>query len=88
MLGEVEDDVKVARYEPMSIRPTDKWLERRRQISVEIGALLGVAWLAMDDDRALAPTTGARLNSLADRLSPADLLQFPPSRRLSLSPRR
>ena len=62
MLGGVEEDVKVARYEPMSIRPADEWLERRRQIAVEIGALLGVAWLAVDDDRVLAPTTGARLN--------------------------
>ena len=86
MLGGVEEDVKVARYEPMSIRPAYEWLERRRQIAVEIGALLGVAWLAMDDDRALAPTTGARLNRLADRLSPADSVQLPPVAELVAQP--
>ena len=78
MLGGVEEDVEVVRYEPLSIRPADAWLQRRRRIAVEIGALLGVAWLAVDDDRALAPTTGARLDLLADRLSPARPVQWQP----------
>jgi multidrug resistance protein MdtO len=76
MLGGVEEDLKVARYEPLSTRPPNDWLERRRQAVEEIGALLGMAWLAMDDNPSLAAATGARLN-------PPDPEQLPPDGELA-----
>ena len=78
MLGGVEEDLKVARYEPLSTRPPNEWLERRRQTVEAIGALLGMAWLAVDDNPSLAATTGTRLKRLADRVSPPDPEQLPP----------
>ncbi|MFY9831495.1 MAG: FUSC family protein, partial [Methylocystis sp.] len=76
MLGGVEEDIKVARYEPLSTRPPNEWLERRRQAVEEIGALLGMAWLALDDSPSLAAATGARLN-------PPDPEQLPPGGELA-----
>lgn len=83
MLGGVEEDIKVARYEPLSTRPPNEWLERRRQAVEEIGALLGMAWLALDDSPSLAAATGARLKRLADRLNPPDPEQLPPGGELA-----
>ena len=83
MLGGVEEDLKLARYEPLSTRPPNDWLERRRQAVEEIGALLGMAWLALDDSPSLAAATGARLERLADRVSPPDAEQLPPDGELA-----
>ena len=83
MLGGVEEDIKVARYEPLSTRPPNEWLERRRQAAEEIGALLGWrGWLWMTSP-SLAAATGARLNRLADRLNPPDPEQLPPGGELA-----
>jgi len=83
MLGGVEEDLKVARYEPLSTRPPNEWLERRRQAVEQIGALLGMAWLAVDDNPSLAATTGTRLKRLAERVSPPDPEQLPPDGELA-----
>ncbi|HMK91308.1 MAG TPA: FUSC family protein [Methylocystis sp.] len=78
MLGGVEEDIEVARYEPLSTRPPHVWLERRRRAVEEISALLGMAQSAVADDCSLAAATGARLDRLADELVPPDPVRFPP----------
>ena len=78
MLGGVEEDLKVARYEPLSTRPPSDWLERRRQVVEEIDALLGMAWMAANQNPSLPATAGARLKRLADRLNPPDSEQISP----------
>jgi hypothetical protein len=82
MLGGVEEDLEVARYEPLSTRPPNDWLERRRRAVEEIGALLGMAWLAADGKPCLAATAGVRLERLADRFNPHDPERLPPDKEL------
>ena len=83
MLGGVEEDLKVAQYEPLSTRPLSDWLERRRRVVEEIGALLGMAWFVADDNPSLAATVGARLKRLAERLCPPDSERLPPDGELA-----
>ncbi|MGA8170630.1 MAG: FUSC family protein [Methylocystis sp.] len=83
MLGAVEEDIEMARHEPLSTRPPKDWLERRRWAAHEIRALLGMAWLGADDTPCLAATAGARLERLADRLHPPDSERLTPDGELA-----
>ena len=68
-LGNIEQDLDLARYEPAAIRPDEAWLRARRRASRELGALQGPLLLSADLDPASADDIGQRLERIADRLS-------------------
>jgi multidrug resistance protein MdtO len=68
MLAAIEQDLHLARYEPASVRPDDRWIEVRRRAVDEIGALFGPLFLTADRDLRFSAQIANRLRRLADNL--------------------
>jgi multidrug resistance protein MdtO len=68
MLAGIERDLDLARYEPPSVRPDDRWIEVRRRAADEIGALFGPLLLTADKDLRFSAPIARRLHRLADNL--------------------
>ncbi len=67
-LGEVERDLKLARYEPASLRPTTDWLDVRRRILESIAGAMGPLWLHVNQNPSLRGELSRRLGKLAESL--------------------
>jgi multidrug resistance protein MdtO len=65
-LGAIEQDIKLARYEPSSIRPADDWIGLRNHTAHAIAALMGPLLLRANQDPSLGGELSHRLNGLAD----------------------
>jgi multidrug resistance protein MdtO len=78
-LREIETDIELAHYEPVSIRSPAEWLSARRQV-VENSQSLGTLLLIGADTRELSRVdTAPRLERLAMRLAqPSDTGTLPP----------
>jgi len=68
-LGNIEQDLDLARYEPAAIRPDEAWVRARRRASYELGALQGPLLLSADLHPQAAVDIGHRLERIADHLS-------------------
>ena len=68
-LGNIKQDLDLARYEPAAIRPDEAWVRARRRASYELGALQGPLLLSADLDPDAAVDVGRRLQRIADHLS-------------------
>ncbi|HUA26782.1 MAG TPA: FUSC family protein [Steroidobacteraceae bacterium] len=68
-LGNIEQDLELARYEPSAIRPADSWLEDRRRAAREVGALEGPLLLIPDLEPTCAAEIGRRLEAAAESLA-------------------
>ncbi len=64
-LGAIEQDIKLAQYEPSSVRPANDWLDLRRRTANAIAALMGPLWLRANQDPSLGGELSRRLNGLA-----------------------
>jgi multidrug resistance protein MdtO len=64
-LGAIEQDIKLAQYEPSSVRPANDWLDLRRRTANAIAALMGPLWLRANQDPSLGGGLSRRLNGLA-----------------------
>ncbi|WP_206606696.1 FUSC family protein [Steroidobacter cummioxidans] len=74
VLETIEGDLQIARYEPASIRPTEGWLQARRQAAAEIDALAAPLLVLSsrappNEDAAFAGDVARRLEGLADGAS-------------------
>jgi multidrug resistance protein MdtO len=67
-LGNIEQDLDLARYEPRAIRPTERWLNVRWRATHEIGALQGPLLLGTELEPALTAEAGRRLEGVAKSL--------------------
>ncbi|HTI00556.1 MAG TPA: FUSC family protein [Acidisoma sp.] len=65
-LGALERDLDLSSYEPMSIRPGQDWLGRRRDAAEGMAALTGALMLSASRDPALSQDLAGRLGKLAD----------------------
>jgi multidrug resistance protein MdtO len=65
-LGSIEQDIKLAQYEPSSVRPADAWLGLRRRTAHAIAALMGPLLLRANQDPSLGDELSRRLNGIAD----------------------
>ncbi len=65
-LGAVERDVKLARYEPASVRPTNDWLDVRRRTVNAIAGLMGPLLLHANQDPSHGGEFSGRLGGLAE----------------------
>jgi multidrug resistance protein MdtO len=66
-LGAIEQDLRLARYEPSSVRPTNDWLDARSRAAAEMAALIGPLLLWASRNSSLGPTIARRLDMLAAR---------------------
>jgi multidrug resistance protein MdtO len=64
-LGAVEQDLKLARYEPASVRPANDWLDIRRRTLEAIAGLMGPLLLRANQDPSLRGELSLRLDGLA-----------------------
>jgi len=62
LLGAIEQNLELLRYEPSTIRPASSWLSRRRQVVRSIGALQAPLLIEADENRAVI---GERLERLS-----------------------
>jgi multidrug resistance protein MdtO len=62
MLGMIEQNLELLRYEPVTIRPAPIWLSRRRQIVRSIGAMQAPLLIEADQNRAVIGERLARLS--------------------------
>ncbi len=67
-LGNIEQDLDLARYEPSAIRPTDSWLKTRRRAAREMAALDGPLLLSPDLEPTCAAEISRRLQAIATGL--------------------
>ncbi len=67
-LGAVDQDVGLARYEPLSVRPPRPWTARRERILSAIDRCQGPLLLEGRPDRAAGAEAAVRLLDLADAL--------------------
>src|SRR5262249_49669806 len=65
-LGNIEQNLHLARYEPTTVRPSESWLEARRQAVEMIGALEGPLLLSAGNETMRAAELGQRLDRSAD----------------------
>jgi multidrug resistance protein MdtO len=80
-LGAIEQDLKLARYEPPSVRPESGWLDVRRRGAHAIAGLIGPLLLRANQDPSLGDELSRRLNGLADSFgdhSEADVVRADP----------
>ncbi len=68
-LGSVEQTIKLAQYEPRSIRPDESWLRARHRALEEIGALQGPLLLSPARGQESPSSTGGRLERIANGLA-------------------
>ena len=64
-LGAIEQDIDLTGYEPFSIRPTEGWIDRRREIAHALASLLGPLLVGNDLDAEMSDGIAHRLNRLA-----------------------
>ncbi len=67
-LGAIEQDLVLAGYEPLPIRPSQRWTERREGVLAAIDACQGPLLLDGRPDHHLGSDTAQRLGQLADAL--------------------
>ncbi len=65
-LGAVEQDLKLARYEPASVRAADDWLNVRRRTLDAIAGLMGPLLLRANQDPSLSGEFSGRLRRIAE----------------------
>jgi multidrug resistance protein MdtO len=65
-LGAVEQDLKLARYEPAAVRPADEWLNVRQRTAHAIAGLTGPLLVRANQDPSLGGELSRRLSGLAD----------------------
>jgi multidrug resistance protein MdtO len=65
-LASIDDDLRLARFEPRSVRPDTAWIERRERARDEIGALCEMMVIGVGTDARAGSGVGARLDALAD----------------------
>jgi multidrug resistance protein MdtO len=65
-LAGIEDDLRLARFEPRSVRPDAAWIERRERARDEIGALCEMMLVGAGAHARAGAAVGARLDALAD----------------------
>ncbi|HEY0270267.1 MAG TPA: FUSC family protein [Sphingomonas sp.] len=65
-IATVKGDLALARYEPVALRPSGPWLDRRRETIDAIVATEGPLLLSGDDAPAFLHATADRLDRLAD----------------------
>ena len=70
-LSAFEQDLALTRYEPSAIRPTQAWLDERRDVVRTLSALQGPLLIGADQDPAGFAGTAHRLGGLAERLGKA-----------------
>jgi multidrug resistance protein MdtO len=71
-LAAIETDIKLAGYEPETMRPTKNWLSARHEVARDIGALEGALVLSANRDEAQSAPIVGRLEHLADRFAASD----------------
>jgi multidrug resistance protein MdtO len=65
-LGAVEQDLKLARYEPAAVRPAAEWLNARQRAAHAIARLTGPLLVRANQDPSLGGELSRRLSGLAD----------------------
>jgi multidrug resistance protein MdtO len=70
-LSAIEQDLDLAQYEPVSIRPTDGWINVRRRATDEIGAVCGPLLLSVEQDVGFSAAFAGRFTAIADKLDVA-----------------
>jgi multidrug resistance protein MdtO len=70
-LGAIEQDLKLAEYEPASVRPANAWLDTRQRAAGAIAGLMGPLWVRANQDPSLGGEWSARLSGLADNFASA-----------------
>jgi multidrug resistance protein MdtO len=65
-VGALAQDIELAAYEPRSLRPSDSWLELRRETARRTAALVGLLLARADDETARGDNVARRLAALAD----------------------
>jgi multidrug resistance protein MdtO len=63
-LGAIEQDIDLTVYEPVSIRPTQGWIDRRRKITHALASLQGPLLVGSDLDPEISDGIVHRLNRL------------------------
>lgn len=71
-LGTIGEDIHLARYEPVQIRPNERWLCTRREALAEIGALQGPLLMNASREPVRAAEVADRLNRIAASLTSAE----------------
>ncbi len=71
VLGAIEQDIVLTRYEPRSIRPAPDWLERRRDATQALASLQGLLLIGADQHPPVSGLVTHRLHRLAEALSPS-----------------
>jgi multidrug resistance protein MdtO len=69
-LGAIETDITLTRYEPPSIRPSQDWLDRRREATYTLGTLQGLLLIGAGQDPSASGAITLRLDRLADEFDP------------------
>nr|WP_255481428.1 FUSC family protein [Rhodanobacter sp. ANJX3] len=70
LLGAIETDITLTRYEPRSIRPAPGWLERRREAVQTLAQLQGLLLIGAEQDPSASGVITLRLNRLVDEFDP------------------
>jgi multidrug resistance protein MdtO len=67
-LGAIEQDIDLTAYEPLSIRPPQSWMDRRRNIAHALASLQGPLLVGNDLDPETSGAIAYRLNRLMTHL--------------------
>jgi multidrug resistance protein MdtO len=65
-LGAIEQDLRLARYEPASVRPASEWLNAHQRTAHAIAGLMGPLLVRANQDPSLGSELSGRLSGLAD----------------------
>ena len=80
-LGNIEQDLKLLRYEPAAIRPADSWLRARSRAAQEMASLQTPLLWNAGPESASEADIGARLEHVANRLVETPGTSVPPADR-------
>lgn len=70
-LGAIKQNLLIASYEPVEVRPGPEWLDRRQEAMRCVEELIGPLFIAPDIDMPYATGKAHRLDLMADDLAPA-----------------
>jgi len=70
-LGAIEQDLKLAEYEPAAVRRGNAWLDSRQRTAHAIAGLMAPLWVRANQDPSLGGELSGRLSELADNFEGA-----------------